>query len=502
MSKISELLQLVRSLTRKEQARIGNVLASQTRGNSNQQLDLFNALVHASPAVDGKTVPQQLGPRHRKNLPTLMRRLYTLILQHLGTATDEQDVSSRLANAIRSVGVLYEKQLHPQAAKVLKKAMKLADTFEESHHHLQLIDWERKLIRAQRRPDAAALLQARYLLQQSIAEVLRRQIETRNLRDQVLELIRDKAVAPQAKQARMKEIAALPIIQDCRYARDMRSRINANATLGTCLFELGQTEEAIAIYSKLLDLWEAHPAWIDEYPEDLMEDFNLFQSMVLRDSHRLDLLEKHMETIKKLPLARPNLKFRFRYYGFQLQIVVYLNFLKWDLARKVIGEAQVWMQADEKMFTTAHRLAFLYNFAVFHFFQDEFSTARKFTLQIIDARDKLKRLDLRAASRLLNLVICIEEKDYDYAEYQLRATRTWFQRQSLDGPFSKAFLRLAQQIIEGGGHDLRARIQAQKDAMSGLAPIQGSNEIVIWMESKIRGISLRQVCEQLIPEMQ
>jgi tetratricopeptide (TPR) repeat protein len=502
MSKISELLELVHSLTRTEQGEILNVLKSHTRGNTNQQLDLFTALLNSSPAEDEKSIPRQLGPKHRKNLPTLMRRLYALILENLGMNGTEQEVSSRLNNAISAVAVLYEKQLHQQSEKVLKKAMKLAEAYEQSNHHLQLIHWERKLIRAQRRPDTAALLQSLYQQQAAIAREMSLQLETRNLRDQVLELIRNKVISPQDKKDRLHETVNLPILQTCRYARDMRSRINAKATLGTCLFELGRTEEAVTIYSELLDLWVAHPDWINEYPEDFMEDFNLFQSMILRDSDRMDLLEKHAETIKKLPLARPNLQFRFKYYGFQLQIVAHLNFLKWDEARKVIQEALEWMRVDHKMFTTSHRMAFLYNFAVFHFFQDEFSAAKKFATQIVDTRGKSKRLDLVTAARLINLVINIEEKEYDFAEYQLRATRTWLKRHSLESPFSKSFLRLVQHIIDGGGLDLRERILQQKAPLSNLPPIQGSNEIIIWMESKLRNISLKEVCEELIPEMQ
>ena len=110
-------------------------------------------------------------------------------------------------------------------------------------------------------------------------------------------------------------------------------------------------------------------------------------------------------------------------------------------------------------------------------------------------------MDLRAASRLLQLVICIEEKDYDYADYQLRAVRTWLRRHSIESPFSRAFLRLMGQIIEGSGTSYIDQIRQQKETMSALPPIQGSNEIMIWMESKVRGISLQEVCEQLIPEM-
>lgn len=478
-----------------------HVLKSHIRSKSNQQLDLFSALVNASPTDNEKSIRLRLGPRHHKNLPTLMRRLYMLILENLGSYSTKQEVKSRLTSATNSIAVLYGKQLYAQAAKILKKALKLAADFEESYHHLNLIDWERKLIRSQRRPDAAALLRKLYRKQKNIALEMDRQIETRHVRDQLLELIRDKSLAQEVKNERMRETLELPILHTCRYARDMRSRINANATLGTCLFELGRTDEAVDIYSRLLDLWEAHPDWVNEYPEELLEDFNLFQSMVLRDSDRLDLLEKHMETIKKLPLARPNLQFRFRYYGFQMQIVIYLNFLKWEQARQVIQEAQEWMEVDHKLFTPSHRVAFLYNFAVFHFFHDEFSRARKFALQIIDAPGKSKRADLRAGARLLNLVIAIEEKDYDYAEYQLRATRTWLQRQSLESPFSKSFLRLIQQIIDGGGHNLTTRIREHKEALSSLPPIQGRNEIIIWMESKVRKTSLKQVCELLVPEM-
>ncbi|MEM0999292.1 MAG: hypothetical protein AAGN35_19705 [Bacteroidota bacterium] len=501
MSKISELHELTDSLTAKEQNRIRAVLKSQVRGNSNQQLDLFQALLNGQSENKGNDAVQQLSPRHRKNLPTLMRRLYELILKNLGGPGNDAAVSNRLATALSAIRALYEKQLNDQAEKVLRKAKKLARAFEESNYHLQLIEWERKFIINQKVPDASERLQILFQEQQLIAQQMNRQMETRHLRDQALELNRNKTLSPQEKNRRLQEIVDHPLLQDSTNSKEIRSRINARATLGTCIFELGDSEKAVEIYAQLLDFWEARPTWINEYPESYLEDFTLFQYMVLRDSSRIDLLEKQLEIIKQLPIARPDLQFRFKYYGFQMQIVVYLNFLKWREARETILEAWEWMESDTKSFTPSHRLAFLYNFAVFYFFQDEFTPAKRFTLQIIEERSKQKRIDLRAAARLLNLVIYLEEQDYDFAEYQLRATRAWLRRQALEGPFAKAFLRLVQQIIDGSGHDLHQRIAEHKDQLSSLPPIQGSNEIIIWMESKIRGTSLRAVCEQLIPEM-
>lgn len=501
MSRLNDLQRLIDSLSPQETRTIRKILESRTRGSSNQLLDLYEMLLANAERKNTQELIGLLDKNVKKNLPTLQSRLRELILENLTASPSDQDIQMRLHSELNRIAFLFKKRLFNQVQQTLSKAKKLAAQFEEGTSLLQLLVWERNLVRAKRFPDAVRRFKILDEAERSILNELNRQMHLKELNDQIYALITFTSGNTGKHDDQFKEISSRPIIQSGLLAKDMRSRILALETLGNCHLGLGNTQESLANFESLVEEWINQPAWIKEYPSEFFGHINQLQSRLLITTGDLAALERLPILLSRLQIDSAEIRFRFNYYAFQQRFIVYMNFQEWDAARKVFFEAEKWMRDNSELFSVSRMLVFLLNFGVFHFLMEDFNLAKKYFNEILNIENQNERLEIRAATRLLNLIAYLEIGDFDYIEYQLRSTRAWFLRHDTHQGYVEEFFRLIRSILKYRDPNALAQYTTFIAKVANYEPMQGSSEILMWAESKVANLSIKRICELRVPEI-
>src|SRR5690554_1707960 len=143
MKPSNELFHLIKSLTKSEKRFFK--LASSIQAGEKNYFKLFNYIDSQSEYDERKVKEHFKAERFIKHLPSEKNHLYKLILKSLRQFYGEQTASNILKQEIKNIEILYNKALHKEANKFLKRAKKLARTHEEFYFLIELISWEKVL---------------------------------------------------------------------------------------------------------------------------------------------------------------------------------------------------------------------------------------------------------------------------------------------------------------------------------------------------------------------
>lgn len=501
MSRISDLHELIQHLNKRELRAVRGTLAAMTKGKPNQQSELFEALAQSKIPQSLQEITTFLSLPLQNNLPTILRRLRASIMNEVLMDSETKGIEGQLAWKLNEIRWLFDRNLLDQIPWTLKKAMKKAEQFELDNIAMELLSWERRLVEVKRHAVSSTYLEGLNQKENQFLQRYSQVIQLRQLKDEVQWYIQSKDETARPVQARLQEIIALPSLAAALSSPDKRRRMLALAIKGYCHRVLGQTEEAVERFESLLEEWEASPEWISEYPGAYMKDYNSFQAHALIGSNDLKSLEKHGQILLNLPIAHPKVRFRLTYYGFQQQLVVYMNFLEWELAEKVAVESEQWMRENWKLFDTPQKLAYLYNFAVLRFIRGHFSTAKVFLREIIALKAKTKRLDLRGAARMLYLAVNLAEEEYAYSDSLIKSAHIWFARNYDQWGFQRRFLGLAKRIVQAHSLQVPADFQLFIHEVRQAPLIAGANEVIIWAISRVSQLDMQKASEVRFAEL-
>lgn len=501
MNSFNDLLELIQALSAKEKRAVLHHLESKTRAGNNQLLELFVVLSKETFASQYEKHLEGNPILSSKNLPTLKQRLQSVIRAEMGTEGAAENVYCQIQLEMAAIGALFQKNLHTQIFQELKKIRRKAIRFDYKTVHQSVLEWERKIIISKRTPESLKRLADLHESQNYLWETVRREMSLKNLLDEVLVIFYSQHTASEEIQGKFTAILHSSQSFNPLEIEEKRCRLLIYEIRGLCELGLKNFGAAFENFQSALEEWEDDPAWIDEFPAEFLKDFNRFQSSILSWGKEVDALRKHSNRVEKLPFSRPEVRFRVKYYGLQVQFLMYMNFLQWEKAQEVVMETEAWMNKGNKLLTRQHKLNFLYNFAIFYFLQDNFDQARFHLQDILDMPGSTERPDIRCAGRLLLLIVFLEKGDYDFSEYFLQSTKAWFKRNHPGEYLSKVLFKGVNKLIRAQTLDLPEVFSGMKTKLEKGPSVQGRNELLLWVESKIQGISLKAVCERQIPEM-
>ena len=143
MKPSNELFHLVKSLTKSEKRFFK--LSSSIQSGEKNYFKLFDFIDRQSTYDEKKLKDYFKKERFINHLPSEKNHLYKLILKSLRQFYGEQTASSILKQEIKNIEILYNKALHKEANKFLKRAKKLSQEHEEFYFAIELISWEKVL---------------------------------------------------------------------------------------------------------------------------------------------------------------------------------------------------------------------------------------------------------------------------------------------------------------------------------------------------------------------
>lgn len=418
MNPQSDLVQLVKSLSRAEIVYLRKRMQEHARGKSALHIQLFNSIL--------KDInPDQASSKNRKAHSSRTRNyLYNTIIGLLSKFYSARSIDGQLHSLSQEIDFLYERSLIQQASKRIDRARKLAYRYEKFTMLLSLFSTERKIMA--NLPNSPLL---NTIEKQEISTNKQLQ-ELQHLQNLTLKIytlhrsIKSKADPGLTLTLRNLMTHELPTNDHQLQSFLAIRQYHHGASLGH--LALQEYPTAYAHRKKELELFEAHPHMIEEYLKfyqtglnnmlelcRLMNNEKTYEKVVstLEETH-------HKYTINQTPFQRD--------YGLTS---LYVNQLGWYNSKHNFKAGTHLIEtletdAIERLpYTYQEKKLYTYfNCMLCYFGSQQYALALKWANKLLNQHPD-DHLDKATCStiRLLNILIHFELKHYDMLEYLTRS---------------------------------------------------------------------------------
>lgn len=498
MSLNKDLLKLVRSLSGSEM-RFLTLQMTSGAGRKNESgmvlLRLLREAEHSSEQEWLKFLVTEMG---QVNISLLQSRLFGVILKSLRRQYDQYATTSVLAVAIQEIEILADRGLIKAAEKRIYKGKALARKREEFSLLLRLLALEQEMFfKAPRKRDIepffsqmaeeeAVALAASHRLQ--VLSGLNLHVRSRARRSPSVR-------NPEEREA-VLTLLKHPMLEMMPPDSEFLSSFYNHHIHGLLYFSLSQYESAHNRYLAAINLWKSHPQWLEFRPEEYLTLLNNYLYACFLHQDRIRLFRQGMAELQNLGNMIPENQLKARRIAYSHQFTFLANFQSFDASREEVGKIEAWLKENEHTLQPIHFLPFSYNFVTYFFVHGEFRHALKWVREIMNYPNGPARPDIRDCARIIEIVLQFELGNFDVQEYLLRSAYRYFRRNEKLYVLEKGLLGLLRSVWKEGGFNLtEARkfldtileIKAQPGELNPL----GTDELLLWVESKIQEVPIR-----------
>ncbi|MCB9232167.1 MAG: hypothetical protein H6581_10915 [Bacteroidia bacterium] len=504
MEQGKELFFLIKSLKKSEKRyfkRFSEFGSGKKTTQSTQLFDLIEKMDSWNESQLEASLPAGMLPNQ---LPVLQTRLFELILRTLRMTQDPEDIDRQLRLLLADIEILLEREIYPAAEKKLRKAILLAQKFGRKEILLELYRQEYNLFLTSNQPgtDQKALNQ------------LPERIKTAQ---SLLELTRAEAYEATSKlrlrnKSRKEALLFDPMLEEFQ-AESLLIQVSSEPEFRTWSFILrglalekynqGDLRKAFDSFSKLLEAWESRPEWIGQHAEDFFSILNNYLGFAIWLGEEKLFMEK-IRSLDGLSMKKANQQTEVEFILLTKELSFSINFRGFEEGMKAVEKAGFWLDQQNTL-AVAHDLSISYNCISFLFMHGEFRLAHRWLLRILNAPGKSERKDIREFARVFQILLQFELGNPDLQEYLLRSSQRYFQRNDQYSDLERlliTFFKNQEKTMPGSFEEMEALRGLQKGLVDLRAqnkglPLLGENELSYWIESKLRGMKIRDYFEEL-----
>ena len=413
--KEDSLFSLIRSLT-KAQKRYIKVNNTHVIGKKNNYMMLFDALDKMDEYDEDKLAAKFKGTNFIKHLPSEKNYLFELILKNMRSFNNDRTVIFTIQSLLQDIYFLSEKGLHDACAKKIKKAKKLAYKYEAYNYLLELILWERRLLKFLFIEDLHLKVREQTEEMTHVLELISNEMTYRELYDEILLTIKsDYYTVSEDRKKKLAETTRSPFLTDASLAKSMSSKIYFHRSW-VHYHEIYKdpeksTEHAVA----MLDLWESSPDLIKEK----LHEYKLAIHNLATNAYAAGNMEQYQQAIDKMR-SLPARSLREEAEDFQsiyfLELYYYLNHMEFDKALAIAPEISSSLEKYGGLINAPKLLNFYYNLAVLYFLTEDMDNALVWLNKITEVKIDT-RLDIQHFTRILILVVYYETTEPTVVEY-------------------------------------------------------------------------------------
>lgn len=418
---MDELVKLVSSLTKAEK-RYFKMFSSVQNGEKSY-LKLFEAIEKLGEYDEEKIRKMLAGEEFIKRLPAVKNYLYGQLLRSLRVIYSGETVDSQIREMIEEIGILYEKRLYKQCAKILEKATVLAQKNELILPLLELNSWKEKIMSEVSPLDKLEKMLASSTEEENRLIKLQKNItEFRGLYNSIV-LINKKI-----KEARTEEeleqfgfILNHPLVQSIDNARSFEAKHYFYLIHLIYNHAKGNNEACLEIASKQLKLLESFPDKIREKPKMYISALN---NMLLCEIHlhNYQNFEATLAKLRSFPVKSLNLEVNRFVSSYIFEMVMYLDTGEFHKSASVRDEIIGGLEKYGDKINTIEEITLLYNLFYSYFGTGEYQKALGIINKLLNEYQKELRYDIQCAARILNLVLHYELRNTMLLEYNAVST--------------------------------------------------------------------------------
>ncbi len=407
-----------------------------------QYLTVFDVLINMKTYNESIFI-SNLNHHHvsTKNIHADKNYLYNSILDALSGFYANNSGEMKMLQCLSQIEVLYIKNLTSQALIQLRKAKKIARKYNLFAYHLQLFEWEQKLLGF---PDRAKDLDIQATDYELILKSYTTFIEYDFLYKKA-NLLRKKIVRTDDSRSIEEwknEIANHPLLQEKNMPDSFHARIRFYQIKTAHYYVMGDVEKEFETNKKIIELMQAQAHFIAEYLEEYVAIFSRFLILTksVASEKYTDTLTQFQQIPKQFKTSNQAIKAKVftLYHSSELTRMIYAGMF--EEAEAYLPEIKVGFKRYDNYINPTYLLASHYRFAYVYIAVGKPVLALK-EVNKIALMDKELRPDLFRFAKLLTLLIHLELGNKSLIPYLKKSTVLYIKKQKKIFKIERLFLR-------------------------------------------------------------
>lgn len=486
-----DLFRLIRALSKGEKRNfklLAGLLASE---KDKKYIELFDAIDKQEVYDEGKVL-KIVKSLYGGQLAVGKHYLYRLILNSLVYYSNSP--GSELNNLLEQVKILGEKDLYPQAAKLLRKGITAAREIEDFITHYAMLRMQVELLlRTQSEKHLADRIAEIEEEKSQVLAQLSNLDAYKKLSHSAFLLLQTRQVANgEVDKAAVNSMRDDPLMRDIGNAISVRAKVEYLSLHRKFCSYGSDLEGAIKYGSQLLSLLDDAPALKEECIRSYFAEVGNVCTYLFRLG-RIEEAHVKMEEFRRFHTDYPQARVDFfqLYYVILLASCVHLGNPERGLEMESEIE-QEWATVEGKV-PKGHEMWLRYLLAYSHFMVGKPRAALIWINRLLVEPKSEVRIDIQCSARILNMLIHFELRNYMLIESEVLSTRRFLEKHDQFHEYEKQVLRCIKALaVAASSPESRSTMETwlprlqQLDAATNISASRLLN-VPEWMQSHLEG---------------
>lgn len=507
MKPSTELFKLITSLTKSEK-RFFKLTSSLQSGEKNY-LKIFD-YIEIQESYDEYALKEEFnGQNFIKHLPSEKNHLYRLILKSLRAYYGDYTVSSALKQEIKNVEIVYNKALYKECEKFVTRAKQSAKKHEKFYYWYELIGWEKKLIELAYESGVFSLDLDRLVAEEEhVISKLRNLAEYTVIYSKINFVFRSGGFTRNEEERKV-----VRGIQNCHLIKGENTALSIKAASicyyikGLCAATNRDYEFAFQYFNKTREILDANPdIKLDTGQRYVNTLFHLLRCHI--DNNKFDEAKKMIREIRSLKGKKGfnfvNISVRIFANTAYQELTMYNKMGKFNKSVKLLKEVEKKQQKYADNISKEMHVLLTYGKAYSYFGVGNYRESLHYLNQVINDKEQNLRQDIYSFSRIFNVVLHFELRNYEFLEYVVKSTNRYLRRQNRECQIENICAKRIKKLAKTVAYNKRvALLQRMDSEVTEL--LKNQNECVVleyfnisaWIKSKLNKVSYK---DQIVRE--
>ncbi len=497
MKKSTELFQLIKSLSISEK-RYFKLSVSIQKGEKNY-IKLFNAIDKQNEYDEKAIIKTFEKENFIRQISVTKYNLCKLVLKSLRAYHSATTIDIELNELLHEVKILYTKGLFSHCKNMLKKAKYIAYKHENHVRILEVLNWEKDLMRAEtysgkKNKDIDNLLSE----EKRIIDEYKNQCEFSCLDSKIFVLQLNNLYIRSEEELQEYEV----IINDQLY-RSERNALSYHAKIyfhrahGFYFLSKSDFVDSYKHYHKLLELMDSQPLHLKENLRNYLSALHNI-AVVLIYLKRYDEFKHYINKLRAISENHAkelseDTRFRIFIRSYNMEYFMYILRGEFETCKVLINKIESGLQQFKRRVDKVSELSLIYKYSYAYFGCGEYSRSLHWLNKILNDPNPELASDIHCFARIMNLILHFELGNRDLLEYIVKSTYRYLYKRKHLYKFENSVLNFIRGKLP--------KIITQEELLDGFKELKKELEVITensferkvleyfdfnsWLESKI-----------------
>jgi hypothetical protein len=414
MIALAELHNLIKSLNKPEK-RFFKLLSATEKNDVTKAIALFDFIEKTN---DNEDVYYKSDNEKKIDVSiSNLKALYTLILKSQRNFYSESITGFNLNDELANLKILFEKAQFKQCKKMIKALKENAIANEKFNYLLEIIELEKELLKidffeADYETEYAKLLEQ----QQSLIEQEKNVGQYYQLYSQLKFQIKNNNLNGEPTPLSYYEnFLNEDFILFEKNASSKKSYLLLLKCRALCYTSLKKQDLRCAQLIEIKTFLNQNPFLFDEMPRQYIDVlYNLANAYI--EINQLGkakmILNEMYEIVNSKKVIGLDLAIKLQSHAYTIELLILTYTAKYKEGAELAISISEFISANESIFNKEDKSVLLYNLINFYIYNSNFELAERTIAQLRNESDKKARWDLKCYSRIQELVVCLELKQF------------------------------------------------------------------------------------------